>query len=132
MALRVIVEVEGGQYRLIHAQHVDMPAPAAPVAGGAIGEGIYAELRDERDEPLAQRSLSGQLETAVEVFSPEGGARRVPAPDRKQTVMLVLPDDDLDARSLVFLRVPEPRRGRGRVAAEASDDPQELARFTLE
>ena len=131
MALRVIVEVEGDGFHLIDAKHVDMPAPAVPDA--PVNEGVYAELRDANDETLLQRSLSQQLDAGVEVFAPGGAARRIDAQPPKQTVMLVLPDDNRDARSIVFLRAEEQRLGGGGgAAAESTAAPLELARFTLE
>ena len=131
MALRVIVEVEGRDYRVIHAKRVEMPAPERPTAAAIAPQGIYAELRNERDEPLYQASLSTQLGGGMEVFSPEGSARRVNAGDGKQTVMLVLPDE-ADATSLVFLQAPGPRdRDVRRIGTEALAEPEELARFAL-
>ena len=129
MALRVIVEVENGAFTLIDAQHVEMPAPAVPATDAPVAEGVYAELRNERDETLLQRSLEPQLESGAEVFAPYGAPRRVEGPPRKQTVMLVLPDDDIDAREIVFLRGAE--RGGARIANESVEQPRELARFAL-
>lgn len=127
MALRVIVEVDENGFHLKRAQHVDMPAPERPAVADVAREGVYAELRNEREEALYQHNLSAQLERGVEVFAPEGEARRVDVGARKQTLMFVLPDE-AGARSLVFLRAPSRRRD---LATEAVEEPQELARFEL-
>jgi hypothetical protein len=129
MALRIIVEVVGNEVRLVHSSHVDMPAPARRTTSAATTEGMYVEMRDERNEARYQESISPQLEGGVEVFSPDGSARRIDVGDRKQTVMLVLPDDAA-ARSLVFLRTPVSPRG-GAISAEGIAEPEEIARFPL-
>ena len=129
--MRVIVEVEGNEYRLVHVGHVDMAAPAQPVQleGASVTlEGDYAELRNDRDEALYQHSL-GQLGQGVEVFSSAGSARRVDVPPRKQTVMLVLPDEPA-AESIVFMRAPVDATRR-MTAEVAGGEPREVACFAL-
>ena len=133
MVLRVIVEVQGNEYRLVHAGHVDMLAPAQPIQLEGVAaplEGEYAELRNDRDEPVYQHSLSSQLDASVEVFSSGGSARRVDAPDRKQTVMLMLPDQP-DAESIVFMRAPSANDPESMTMEAAGAGPEELARFSL-
>lgn len=128
MALRLIIETDGEHFRLVHKRHVDMipPAPAAPVDPQR--EGVYAEVRNERDEPLYQQHLSAQLEPSMEVFSPDQSIHRVDVAQHKRTIMLVVPADAA-ARSLVFLQ-SRPSVG-GRLRAEATAAPQELGRILL-
>jgi hypothetical protein len=127
MAMRFVVEVEGERVSLTRADSVDMPAPGQP-GDPRDAQGLYAELRGEGDEPLYRHDLSSQLDPGVEVFAPDGSARRTDEGGRKKTLMFVVPDDDR-ARELVFLRAPE--RGHFKVSTQAVEEPLELARFSL-
>lgn len=134
MAIRVVVQVSGDQVDLVKATHVDMPAPGEPGLTERPEQGMYVELRGESNEPLFRRSISSRVDRGVEVFGEGGVPRRVDVPGRTQTVMLVLPDD-MNPRSLAFLRGRERGRGTGGglgVQAQAPEGPEELASFPLD
>jgi hypothetical protein len=127
MALRIILEASGDDYRMLREpQRVEMVVPPAPVA--AESGGVHAELRDADDRTLYQHDLSSHVTQTVEVFAPDGAIERVAVPERTRTIMLILPDD-ADARSLVLVRTPR-FDGRG-VRSESAPEPDVLQRFSL-
>ena len=128
MALRLIFEAEGKEVRLVRKQRIQTPAPAQATAVDSQHEGIYAELRNERGETLYQQVVSSQIESTVEVFSPDKSVHRIEAPDQKRTIVLTIPDEP-EARSVVFLRGGS--FSRGRLRTQTVSAPEELARFDL-
>jgi hypothetical protein len=127
MALRIILQATGDEYRLLRKpQRVEMIVPPAPVETDP--GGVYAELRDANDGTLYQHDISSRIAPTVEVFSEDGAIERVAVPARTRTIMLILPDD-ADARSLVVVRTPR-FKGRG-VRSESASEPEVLQRFSL-
>lgn len=129
MPIRLVIETDGTEFRLVRRDRVEMTLPAVvqPDAGGA---GVVAELRGKAGKSLFRQSVSSQFDVGTEVFSPDG-MRRVDLPERKRVLVLLVPDDD-PAESLVFL-APEPgsakeRRGVarerevGRISLASEDD----------
>jgi len=113
MAFRLIFESDGNEIRLIRKSRVDMIAPAPPTDADQRSPGVFAEVRNDRDETMYQTNVSAQLQPTVEVFAPDAPIERVDAPNQKRVVVIVIPDPP-DARSLVLVR----RGGEEAVGAE--------------
>src|SRR5882724_12481815 len=103
MAFRLILESNGDELRLVRKTRVNMIAPAPSTDGNQRGPGVYAEVRNVRDETVYQTNLSAQLHATVEVFATDAPIQRVDAPEQKRVVVLVIPDPP-DAHSLVLVR----------------------------
>lgn len=131
MAFRLTFESEGGTIRLLRKRRVDMIVPDEPVPDGQRASGVFAELRNEREETLHEVDLSQQFEPTLEVFSPTGAMQRIDAPEEKRLVVVILPEP-AEASSVVVVR----RGGHGRVPGDRrirseAAGAEELARVSL-
>lgn len=124
MPIRLVIETDGNEFRLVRRDRVEMTLPAV-VQPGAGGGGVVAELQGKAGKSLFRQSVSSQVDPGTEVFSPDG-MRRVDLPERKRVLVLLVPDDE-PAESLVFF-APEPGSGKQRrgVARE-----REVGRISL-
>ena len=134
MTLRLILESQGSEVRVVSARRVDMDAPASPPTTPSQAPGVYAEVRGPHDETLYQANLTTQLSPTVEVFSPDGSIQRVQAPDEKQLTVVVAPDV-ADAESIVVVRrseaVETSTGQRVRSVSRDDDAVEELIRIPL-
>jgi len=67
-----------------------MIAPAPSNDGNQRGPGVYAEVRNVRDETVYQTNLSAQLHATVEVFAPTAPIQRVDARGKRVVVLVIL------------------------------------------
>jgi hypothetical protein len=124
MPVRLVIETDGNEFRLVRRDRVEMtlPAQVQPESGGV---GVVAELRGKAGKSLFRQSVSSQVDVGTEVFSPDG-MRRVEIPERKRVLILLVPDDE-PAEALVFL-APQPGSAKERRGAEAV---REIGRISL-
>jgi len=131
MAFRLIFESDQGEIRLARRSRVEMLAPEQPAGMDQRGPGVFAEVRNDREETLYRANISSQLDPTVEVFAPDGSMQRVDAPGQTRVFVVITPDPP-EARSLVVVRRGgEPQAGDERVQTEAVTTEQELARVDL-
>jgi hypothetical protein len=127
-AVRLIIEYEGRQLRLVSKRRVDTLAPATdPLDSFGGRQGLWVEVRDRSGRVLHRQVMADPIGETVEVFDdvPGGAPRRVPSASRRGTFMVLVPDL-ADAEHLAVMDSSGGTRART-AAAEAT----EMARFPL-
>ena len=126
MTVRLILEYEGRQVRLLSRQHLDMqPPPTDPVEGYEGQQGFWIEVRDEGGRVLHRQIMQDPMREDAEVFSDEPGASmmRIPRSEARGTFTVLVPD--VEAADHVALMGSPSGAGADRAAAS------ELARFPI-
>jgi hypothetical protein len=133
MAFRLIFESDGDRVRLVRKTRVDMDAPAQAASMSREAPGVFAEVRNAADETIHQVSMTQQIDSTREVFSPHAEVRRVDAPDRKRVAMIVVPETPEAEALVVVRRAGETggEGGRGIRAESVSPAEEELERVSL-
>jgi hypothetical protein len=127
-AVRLVIEYEGRQLRLVSTRRVDTLAPATDPLDSFEGrQGLWAEVRDGTGRVLHRQVMADPIGDTVEVFDdvPGGAPRRVPSASRRGTFMVLIPDL-ADAEHLAVMDSPG-----GTLARTAAAEATELARFPL-
>ena len=122
-AIRLTLEYEGTDVRVISGQRVRMTAPPSDPVDEYEGQaGFWFELRDQDDRVLYRRVVSNPIRSDVEVLSgdPVRPFTHVSLPDPSGTFTLVVPDSG--AGTLVLFGSP---------AGEPAKEARELVRFDL-
>ena len=127
-AVRMILQYEGRQLRLLSRERIDMLAPPSdPLEGHEGYRGFWVEVRDPDGRTLHRRVMPDPMEPAVEVFSDQPGASLHQVPVSKpQGIFAVLVHDLEHADHLAIVSSPVDEGGQRTTLAAT-----ELARFPL-
>jgi hypothetical protein len=136
-AMRLIVEYEGNQVRLVSQQPVEMAITGSDIAR-VEHPGYYVDTRDTRGRTLARVPARNAFSASVEVFPENPGEpiSRVDVPQPRGAFTVVVPvPQDADHFSVVQIAPEKPDAqapaGRATSPVEGGTQITELGRFPL-
>jgi hypothetical protein len=128
MAMRLTFSYDGDDVKLVSQERTEMIVPPSdPVKGYAKHKGFWAEVKSGSDKTLYRTVMHNPTKNDAEVFpeTPGGVISRQPAPKRKGTFVVLVPDMDKGEELALSRSAPDtegPTMGLSALATEPADE----------
>lgn len=134
MAMRLTFSYDGDDVKLVSQERAEMIVPPSdPVTGFAKHKGFWAEVKSGTDKTLYRTVMHNPTKNDAEVFpeSPDGVISRQPAPKRKGTFVVLVPDMDKGEELALSRSAPDTEGPTMGISALATEPANEILRVKL-
>lgn len=134
MAMRLTFSYDGDDVKLVSQERAEMIVPPSdPVKGYTKHKGFWAEVKSGSDKTLYRTVMHNPTKNDAEVFpeSPDGVISRQPAPKRKGTFVVLVPDMDKGEEVTLSRSAPQTEGPTMGISALATEPADEILRVKL-